>query len=186
MGGGFAYQQEEEEDEAVYEIETSLVFALIPLETVSIPVSVDELDILSLNVGQNVSVSLDALPGYSFEGKLVRINPVGKNEDGGSMKYTVTVELERSEEMLNDMNASVRIEVSRREGVLTVPAAAVYEDGTRSYVCTALDEEGKPASPVDVVTGVSDGVVIEILEGIDEGLTVYYEYADSVSYDSGT
>ncbi len=115
-----------------------------------------------------------------------KIDTTGTN-DGGSTKYTVTMELPRTEQMLGGMNASVRIEVSRMEAVLTVPAEAIYEDGTRTYVYTALDEKtGEPASPVEVTTGASDGAVIEILSGLTEGDTVYYSYAESITYNFKT
>ncbi len=85
------------------------------------------------------------------------------------------------------MNASVLIEVSRLENVLTVPAAAVYEDGTRIYVYTGLDEKtGELTNPVDVTTGASDGAYIEILSGLTTGDMVYYNYADTVVYGSNT
>ncbi len=188
-GSSFSYQQpttgSEEEETAVYEVETASVCTITPAQTMTVDVSVDELDILALEVGQTATITLDALPGQSFSGAVRRISPTGTMEDGGSTKYIVTMELSRTEQMLDGMNASVTIEVSRLENVLTVPAQAVYEDGTRTYVYTALDtESGEPTLPVDVVTGASDGTVIQILSGLSDGDTVYYTYADSIVYRS--
>ncbi len=185
--GGFAYQQpdEEEEEEAAYTVEKATLCAIIPAETMTIEVSVDELDILTLAPGQTAAITLDALPGQSFTGSVQRIDPMGVNE-GGSTKYTVTMEVPRTEQMLDGMNASVQIEVSRLEYALTVPAAAIYEDGTRCYVYTGIDEKTQELiSPVDVTTGASDGTNIEILSGLSEGDTVYYVYADSLTYRTG-
>ncbi len=185
MGGGFGYQQpaaEEDEEEAVYEVEMTSVCAIIPAETMTVDISVDELDILTLAVGQEAAITLDALPGQSFTGTVKKINPTGTNE-GGSTKYTVTMEVPRMSQMLDGMNASVLIEVSHLDSVLTVPAAAVQEDGNRTYVYTALDEKtGQPTKAVDVTTGSSDGTNIQILSGLTSGDTVYYEYADSIVY----
>ncbi len=176
----------QEEQEANYAVTKTTVCAITPAETMTVDVSVDELDILSMAVGQEITVTLDALPGQSFTGSVQKIDTTGTN-DGGSTKYTVTMELPRTEQMLGGMNASVRIEVSRMEAVLTVPAEAIYEDGTRTYVYTAMDEKtGEPASPVEVTTGASDGAVIEILSGLAEGDTVYYSYADSITYNFKT
>ncbi len=176
----------EDEEEAVYEVEKTTLCAIIPGETMTVDVSVDELDILCLAVGQEAAITLDALPGQSFTGSVRKINPVGTNE-GGSTKYTVTMEVPRTEQMLDGMNASVLIAVSSLDSVVTIPAAAVQEDGNRIYVYTALDEKtGEPTKPVDVTTGTSDGTNIEILSGLSEGDTVYYSYADSIAYRFGS
>ncbi len=176
---GFGQQ---EDQEAVYEVQMSTLCVITPAENMTVDISVDELDILSLSPGQEAAITLDALPGQSFTGTVQKINTTGTNE-GGSTKYTVTVEVAKTKQMLIGMNASVRVEVSTLPGVLTVPAAAVYEDGNRTYVYTALDEKtGEPAKPVDVTTGSSDGESIEILSGLLEGDAVYYSYADSIVY----
>ncbi len=187
MGGSFGgvqqpAAQEEDEEEAVYEVEKTAVCAITPAQSMTVDISVDELDVLTLAVGQEAAITLDALPGQSFTGTVQRIHPTGTNE-GGSTKYTVTMEVPRSAQMLPGMNASVLIEVSRLDSVLTIPAAAVQEDGNRTYVYTALDEKtGEPAMAVDVTTGSSDGTHIQILSGLASGDTVYYSYADSIVY----
>ncbi len=173
---------QQEEQETAYEVQMSTLFAITPAERMTVDISVDELDILSLSTGQEAAITLDALPGQSFTGTVKKINPTGTN-DGGSTKYTVTVEVVKTKQMLIGMNASVRVEVSTLPGILTVPAAAVYEDGNRTYVYTALDEKtGQPTKAVDVTTGSSDGTNIEILSGLTSGDTVYYSYADSIVY----
>ncbi len=185
IGEGFGSQQTEteEEEEATYIVEKSSLCSITPSETMDIEVSVDELDILSLKTGQDVAVTLDALPGQSISGYVKKILPVGTTEDGGSTKYTITVEVPRTEQMLDGMNAAIMIEVSRLEGVLTVPLAAIYEDGTSTYIYTGLNEDREePVNPVEVVTGASDGTYVEILSGLSEGDVVYYLYADSITY----
>ncbi len=178
-GGSFGQQ---EEQETAYEVQMSTLCTITPGEMMTVDISVDELDILSLSTGQEAAITLDALPGQSFTGTVKKIDPTGTN-DGGSTKYTVTVEVAKTKQMLTGMNASVRVEVSTLPGILTVPAAAVYEDGNRTYVYTALDEKtGEPTRAVDVTTGSSDGESIEVLSGLSEGDTVYYSYADSIVY----
>ncbi len=178
-GGSFGQQ---EEQETAYEVQMSTLCAITPAERMTVDISVDELDILSLSTGQEAAITLDALPGQSFTGIVKKIDPTGTN-DGGSTKYTVTVEVTKTKQMLIGMNASVRVEVSTLPGILTVPAAAVYEDGNRTYVYTALDEKtGQPTKAVDVTTGSSDGTNIEILSGLTSWDTVYYSYADSIVY----
>ncbi len=175
-------EDEEDDEEATYTIQTAVLCTITPTQNMTIDISVDELDIMSLSVGQEAAITLDALPGQSFTGTVKKMDPTGTNE-GGSTKYTVTVEVAKTQQMLIGMNASVRVEVSTLSDILTVPAAAVYEDGNRTYVYTAVDDKtGEPTKPVDVTTGSSDGESIEILSGLTSGDTVYYSYAESIVY----
>ncbi len=173
---------EQEPELAVYEVEQASICAITPAEVMTLDVYVDELDVLSLTVGQTAQVTLDALPGQLFQGTVQQIHPEGTNS-GGNTKFTVTLELPRLENMLEGMNAAVKIEVSRLTQVLAIPAAAVQEDGTWTFVYTGLDPEtGEPADPVDIITGASDGEQIQILSGLTNGAVVYYHYAESVTY----
>ena len=45
--------------------------------------------------------------------------------------------------------------------------------------------EGKPANPVEVTIGLSDGITAEILEGLKPGDTYYYSYYDILEEDIG-
>ncbi len=185
---GFSYQQTDsnEDEEATYTVDKISLCAITPSDTMTIDISVDELDILSLKVGQEVTVTLDALPGQSTVGSIEKLSPIGTTEDGGSTKYTAVVSVARTEEMLDGMNASIKIEVECLEDVLTIPAAAVYEDGNRTYVyISANTKDGELKESIDITTGACDGTNIEVLSGLAEGDTIYYSYADSIVYRIG-
>ena len=65
--------------------------------------------------------------------------------------------------------------------VLTVPSAALVEDGGKTIVYTALDKKtGEPSAPVEVTTGISDGETVEILSGLSSGDSIYYRYYDTL------
>lgn len=167
--------------------ETELM-RISPIDTVSVEMLVDEMDILSVHVGQEAEVTVDALPGRSFTGTVSAIDPIGKN-NGGNSKYTVTITVPRSENMLNGMNAMAVLTVGKTENVLFLPAAALVERGFTTLVYTGYDAKtGELADPVEVVTGVSDGERVEIVSGLGEGQTVWYtayESADSMLFAAG-
>ncbi len=182
-GSFFGQQAVEDEEDATYIIEKTTLYAITPAETMSIKVSVDELDVIALKEGQTANITLDALPGQSVNGTVEKISAVGSSEDGGAAKYTATITVSRIDEMLDGMNASIVIETSTQKDVLTIPAAAVYEEGNRTFVYTSTGSgEEELKNPVDITTGASDGTNIEVIEGLSEGDTVYYNYADSVTY----
>lgn len=180
MTGGTAAAADDTPKDYVMD-ETELC-TLTDYETAEITLTVDELDIARLNIGQAVTVTLDALPGQSFDGEITEIDPNGENS-GGSTKYSVTVTLPRTEDMLTGMNAAVRVQLAENEGLLLIPLAAVQEDADGIYVCTGYDKNSNEATaPVEITTGLSDGENVEVLSGLTEGDTVYYRYADTLEY----
>ncbi len=165
-----------------YTIAEQTVLSITPQDTMTISISVDELDILSLSEGQSAEITLDALTGRSFTGAVTSIATTGTNS-GGNTKFSVEITMARTEQMLNGMNASVKITLSTTENVLIIPEAALVEDGNTTYVYTSYDEASDTlGDPISVETGVSDGENVEIRSGLLEGDTVYYSYSDTLTY----
>lgn len=151
-------------------------------EEMTVDITVDELDILSLQVGMAADISLDALPGKTYSGTITKINTYGANS-GGNTKYTVTVTLPREENMLTGMNASVKIQTAVSDTVPTVPAAAIQSKDGKSWLYTAYDEKTDTLSGlIQVETGLSDGVSVQIRSGFPENGSYYYRYADTIEY----
>lgn len=181
-GGTDASAGTQSESAADYTMDETILCTLTPYDTAEIAVSVDELDIRSLAVGQSVSVTFDALPGQGVEGEITAIDPTGEN-DGGSTKYSVTVSVPRSEDMLTGMTASVRRAVEARDDTVVIPAAALNEDASGVFVYTGYDKRSDELTdPVYVTTGLSDGEYVEILSGISDGDVYCYRYADTIKY----
>ena len=143
-------------------------------------ITVDELDILSVRPGQEAQVTLDALPGQEFSGRITKVNTIASNE-GGNSKYSAVVELKRNGNMLGGMNASANITVEERSNVLLIPSEALTEEHTKAIVYTAYDAETETLfDPVPVETGLSDGNQVQILSGLQEGDIVWYSYYDTL------
>ena len=180
MTGGTAAAEDDSPKDYIMD-ETELC-TLTDYDTAEIVITVDELDIARLSIGQTVTVTLDALPGQSFDGEITEIDPNGENS-GGSTKYSVMVTLPRTEDMLTGMNAAVRVQLAENDDLLLIPLAAVQEDTDGIYVCTGFDKgSDELTKPVEITTGLSDGENVEILSGLSEGDTVYYRYADTLEY----
>ena len=165
-----------------YDTGCTLAATVTQTKEMTVDITVDELDILSLEVGMAADVTLDALPGQSFRGIITKINTYGVNS-GGNTKYTVTVTLDRAEKMLTGMSASVSITTATSESVPTLPAAAIQSQDGKSWVYTAYDEKTDTLSGLtQVELGRSDGESVEILSGLDSGASYYYRYADEIEY----
>ena len=109
--------------------------------------------------------------------------PSGSGGMGGNSKYTVTVTLPRTENMLTGMTANVTLDLETRRDVLCIPLAALQEDASGLYVYTGYNKRaGQLTDPVPVTTGASDGEKVEILSGLAAGDSLYYRYASGLKY----
>ena len=188
MGGGASYSSssstDDEDDFEMYSLDSSIPMTVTPQNEITISITVDELDILSVKLGQEARMTIDALPGKSYTGTVTEINRSATNS-GGNTKYSAVITLPRDDTMLAGMNASSTIIISTTEDVLTLPAEAFCEEGQKTLVYTSYDEStGTLGNPVEVTTGVSDGSYVQVLSGITEGESVYYEYTDSIDVES--
>ena len=164
----------------LYDLDGDVLMTVTPQDTMTLTVAVDESDISSVKTGMSAEITVNALPEEVFEGEITKVAKSGSG-NGGSSKFAVEITLPRQSEMLSGMSASAVISLYEKMDVLTLPAAALTEDGAKTIVYTALDKKtGELASPVEVTTGLSDGEVVEILSGLGSGDTVYYAYYDTL------
>ena len=178
MGGGDFGGTAAQATSERFSTEETTILTVTPQETVSVEITVDELDILSVREGQQATVTLDALVGQSFTGTITDINTTASNE-GGNSKYTAVVQLPRTAYMLGGMNASVSIIVEERENALLIPSAALTEQDGKPAVYTAWDSRSEELQNLTVIeTGLSDGQQVQVLSGLEERDIVWYRYFD--------
>lgn len=144
--------------------------------------NVDELKIRSLEVGQEVDITADAVPGETYKGVISSILVAGTTANG-STSYPVTVRIDNMGELLPGMNATAKITTASVKNVLALPNAALVRG---SYVLVTKDSpsaanaETSMTAPdgyvyVKVTTGISDDDYIEVKSGLQEGDTIAYD-----------
>jgi len=164
----------------LYSLDMAQIAAVTPQSTMTLDITIDELDIKTLQVGMEAQVRIDALGGEKYTATITEIGNTGTN-NGGNSKYTVELTMDRAENMLSGMNATATIVLSSASDVLTIPADALVENGNQTVVYTGYDEESETLlNPVAVTVGISDGETVEILEGLVNGQTYYYAYYDTL------
>ena len=162
-----------------YSLDKLTVASVTSQERMTLDVTVDELDISKIYVGQSATVTVDALAGEHFSATVSQISNSGTN-DGGSSKFTVELTLEKSGDMLPGMTASAFIRLDGGENLLCVPAAALGEENGKTVLYTSYDEKnGVLGCPVPVTIGAADADYVQILTGLSQGDTVYYAYYDT-------
>lgn len=160
------------------------LFTISPDDTMTLEVSVDELDINSVEIGQEAVVTFDAIEDEEFTGEVTEIGNTA-SVNGGVAKYTVSVSVPKDEEMKQGMNASATITIENRENVITIPVNALQEKRDKVFVYTEKDEDGNLSGETEVTTGLSDGTTVEITEGLSEGDTVYYNKSGNTDSGNG-
>jgi multidrug efflux pump subunit AcrA (membrane-fusion protein) len=163
--------------------EDGVAAQLVSLDSAQISLAIDELDIASVQEGQAVSITIDALEGESFSGSVTKVTLTG-SVSGSVASYPAIVTFERTESVLVGMSATATIVKEQKDNVLTVPLVAVQEYGESVYVYTTVDEQGVLGGETLIETGLSDGSNVEIVSGLAEGATVYYRQQSSSSSDT--
>jgi HlyD family secretion protein len=146
-------------------------FVLTDLSKFHIDITVDEIDIGRVAVGQPVTVTLDALPGETLTGRIDQIADTAQL-DSGVVTYKVTIDLGSTSAPLRvGMTTNVDIVTERREQVLLVPNRYVRIDRTtgKAYVDRAT---GDQVQPIEIQIGLRDESFSEVLAGLQEGDTV--------------
>lgn len=147
-------------------------FVLVDLSEFHIDVKVDEIDIGQVHEGQDVMITLDALPGESVKGHIESIAPTASTE-GGVVSYQVTVVLEPTDLPLRaGMTANAAITVQEVRDVLVVPnwAIRIDRDNGRAYA-ERIAADGK-ISEIEVKLGMRNEQVSQIASGVEEGDTL--------------
>ena len=111
---------------------TSQLALIYDLSELTFQMSIDELDISKVKVGQDVKVTADAFEGQSFKGHVTNVGLNGTASNGVTT-YPVVVTLDDSEGLLPGMNVDGTIILESAEDTLIVPSGALQR-GNIVYV----------------------------------------------------
>lgn len=154
------------------------------LSYLEMTLSIDELDISTVEVGQAVQITADAVEGKTFTGTVTKVSVAGTTS-GGITSYPVTVRIDEADELLPGMNVDAEIVLEEAADTLAIPSSAVTRgSGNTSLVLVTQDspsaanavEQEAPEgyAYVQVETGISDDSYVQILSGLQEGDTAAY------------
>jgi len=163
-------------------VQRNMSILTIPdLQTLAARVDIHETDIASIELGQKAHVTVEALPGKVFRGKVVRRAPMATSEGwrgGGIRVYKTDVAVDvknlpegvKLTQLTPGMSATAEIVVAELKSVLHVPIQAVTTyRGDR--ICWVKTPQGPERRVVSI--GQFTGRFIVITEGLKEGEEVY-------------
>ncbi|MFD3448344.1 efflux RND transporter periplasmic adaptor subunit [Microbacteriaceae bacterium 4G12] len=137
-------------------------------------ISVDELDIPQVQIGQSVAVKVSAFPDQTYTGKVTAISNEGTVSNGVS-SFDVTVHIDNPTNLKVGMTTEGSILTASKDNVLYVPVEAVHTNGTEKFVL--VKQAGSNNNPaglqrVAVQTGIHNEDSVEITQGLQEGQQV--------------
>lgn len=151
---------------------------VVDFGNMTVSMRVDEYSISELSVGQECVVKVTAL-NRTFDSRISHINRIPSG-GGNTAYYTVTAELEVTEDVLPGMACTVTI--TQEEAVDTVILnrdALSFGMNNSAYVL--MQDENKVMQQVPVTIGVDNDNYVEITSGLKAGDTVYKEKRETNS-----
>jgi HlyD family secretion protein len=149
-------------------------------------ISVDELDITKVKVGQSVKITASAFEGESFDGIVTKVANEGTSTNGVSI-FDVTVKIKNPKGLKIGMSTEASILIQSKADALFVPVEAVYKNGNEKYVLvpSSTDDSGQSTKKVTVKTGISNDTNVEITSGLSEGESIEIPSVQSRSNSGG-
>ena len=170
--------------------------------------SVDELDISNISVGQTVSITADAVEDQTYTGTVTKVSVAGTST-GSATTYPVTIRIDETDGLLPGMSVDATIELQHADNVLVIPAAALNRGNTvlvtkdspsAANAQTAQPSDSQPSgdqpdgsqpqgdqgSAQAPDTANSDYVSVQVTTGVSDGdyieITSGLQEGDTVAY----
>jgi len=150
-----------------YQAGTEL-FILADMEKLIFKGTVDEIDVGKLNQGMEARLKIGALPDEEVWGKLVRISPKARKEENATL-FDVEIEITRrgNKILRAGYSSNAELLINRSENALIIPERLVRFQEDKTFV--EVQNENGEAERREIKVGLSDGINVEVLEGLEEG-----------------
>ncbi len=130
--------------------------------------NIDETEVGRLSLGLPVRITVGALQDLAFDAALEYISPKATENNGTNLfEIKASVKVPSGVTIRSGYSANAEIVLDKVENVLTLPESAIQYEGENPFVYVPQADGGYERKPV--VTGLSDGVTIEIKEGLGAG-----------------
>lgn len=149
------------------------IATLYDINEVSMTVTLDEDDMTHLEEGGLANICFTAYPDDIYKAVISEISDAS-SDSSGNTTYDVTVTLQGDVSgLFQGMTGDITFITKETEEVMYVSNRAIIREGTKSYV--KVKEADGSVKKTQVVTGFSDGVNVEIVEGLEVGDVVLIE-----------
>lgn len=161
-------------------VSTSTFITIVNMDPMTITAYIDESDLDIVEVGQIASIVFDSFPNVTLTGEVVLLNPELQTMDQYNVvEVTITVDnydALKDKVMPIGMSATVEIIHDSIEDALMIPVESLYALNEAGSYGVLLDDGSENGTMTPVTVGLTNGTFIQILEGLEEGDTVYVDW----------
>ncbi len=146
--------------------------------------NVDETEVGRVHTGMPVKLTVGAVENRTFDATLEYISPQGVEQNGAILfEIKAAATIPDSVGIRAGYSANAEIVLARVENVVTVPESAVTFSGDSTFVYLLADTLAKKQNfeRHDIKTGLSDGMSIEVKEGLAAGQKIRGSQTSAVS-----
>lgn len=132
--------------------------------------NIDETEVGRLVTGMPMKLSIGALQDKTFDASLEYISPKAVDNNGANQfEIKAAVKVADSKNIRSGYSANAEIVLAQAKNVLTIPESAIEFEGNDTYVYVVKGKgDEKTYERRKVVTGLSDGINIEIKKGLTQ------------------
>jgi HlyD family secretion protein len=152
-----------------------VIVTLADLTELRVLANIDETQISDVEVGQQVQVTLDALPGKRLQGQVLEV-PIEGTLSNNVVTYAVDISLKNGGDaaLKPGMTANLQVVTGSKQGVLLLPTLGITQNAEGTFAI--VRESGGITSTVPIQIGLRSGSYAEIVRGLNEGDTVVVTY----------
>lgn len=160
------------------EMANGTLMTISDFDNLNIVMSVDELDINSIKVGQKADVTSSLYEDTTFSGTISKIALEGSAQNGVTT-FDVTISMDEIKDLKPGMSVDIEIILEETENALSLPLAAVQKDDKGYFVyktdnTTDITDETLEKCKTYIEVGLTNTAYAEITSGLSEGYIVIY------------
>ncbi len=150
----------------------TVLCVLADMDTLVFRGTVEEIDVGHLKEGMEANIQIGALPAYVLGGTVAEISLKARQRDSATV-FEVRVPFKKPEDMVlrAGYSATANILVQKKDNILLLPERVVERRKAEAFV-QVLKEPAGSSETRQIETGLSDGLMTEIVSGLDEGQRV--------------
>lgn len=146
----------------------NLFGAVASLDIMTLPIQVDELDLVNIKPGLKAEVTVDAISGRMFQGEVLQVSTVGTTTNGVTY-YDAVVAVDNKDQLLKyGMTGTAQVLIQDKQNVLMIPIEAIRRQRGTTTV-TVKRADGTTEENVAIQTGIQSKTAIEVTGGLNEG-----------------
>ena len=129
--------------------------------------NIDESEVGKIKEGMPLLLVIGAIEDVTFDAVLEHISPKGEEVNGAvQFEIKADVELRNDQFIRAGYSANANIVLAKADSVLTIPESLLLFDGDSTYV--EIETEPQIFEKRFIKTGLSDGIFIEVIDGLDK------------------